>query len=85
MVKRRPRGRTDIPSGFGLGSGEPEPAGYVFAVQGTQHVNYRRNDGPGGFQSLAQARGRGGMAEPPLAGGRERCGFFLGTSLINLR
>jgi hypothetical protein len=34
---------TGTPSGIGLGPGEPEPAGYVFA--GTQHVNYRRDDG----------------------------------------
>jgi len=35
---------TGVPSGLGLGPGESEPAGYVFASQGTQHVNYRRDD-----------------------------------------
>ncbi|CAH2797383.1 MAG: hypothetical protein CBARDMAM_3715 [uncultured Caballeronia sp.] len=36
---------TGVPSGLGLGPGEPQPAGYVLACQGTQHVNYRRDDG----------------------------------------
>jgi hypothetical protein len=36
---------TGVPSGLGLGPGSPQPAAYVFASRGTQHVNYRRNDG----------------------------------------
>jgi len=36
---------TGVSAGLGLGPGEPQPAGYVLASQGTQHVNYRRNDG----------------------------------------